>query len=227
MGLKHISLKEAIQRVTNAGTLDDIKLLFTDLFGIEAVATDESAEIEAFREALGVEQREPDSVERAAKGANPNWRQGGGYTKNCQRCTGVFEMRRRGYHVIAKPKTKPASEDGIYSSQSCFKNPIVIGKRGGVSQPMLDKEALLRNLLDLGEGARAAICWTRPGEGRRGHTIACEITAGNVKFVDPQTGHVGNRVLGEANEDGYSFFRMDNLEFDEQKLAFIAEREPS
>lgn len=221
------SFKEVMERAKNIKTFEDVTNLFRDVFGEGAIATDESAEAEAFRSVLGVEQSIADSAEKAAFKANLKRLQGIGYTKNCQRCIAVFEMRMRGYLVIAKPKTRPAKEDGIYSSQNCFKNPIIIGKRGGISQPSLDKHLLLQHLQNLGDGARAAICWTRPGTGRKGHTIACEITAGRVKFVDPQTGHLGDRVLGEADEDGYSFFRMDNLEFDEQKLALIAEREPS
>lgn len=224
MGLR-ISLKEAYRRIREAKTLADIEVLFRDAFGDGVFAVDESEEAEAFRAVLGVGQDYPIFLTKAAKGTNPHFMQGGAYTKNCQRCIAVFEMRRRGYAVIALPKIWPAIQDGIYSSQNCFKDPIIKGRRGGRSQPVLDRDALLHQLQLLPNGARAAICWTRPGAGRKGHTVACEKQNGVIIFVDPQSGNMGNSILGEADSNGYSFFRMDNLDFNEQKLAFIAERE--
>lgn len=223
-----ISLQEAMQRVYAARTLSDIKAIFQDFFGKDIFNVDEGTEAKNFRHILGVEKNVSISTIVAAEKANPNFKNGGvGYHKNYQRCIAVFEMRKRGYGVIAKPKLTSANEDGIYSSQDCFINPVSIGRRGGISQPILNREQLKERLKELGDGARAAICWTRPGDGRQGHTIACEIMNGEIFFVDPQTGRHGDRVLGEANEDGYSFFQMNHLEFDEQKLELIAEREPS
>lgn len=222
-----ISFQEVVRRVYAVHTLSDIKTIFQDLFGKNSGEIDEGTETENFKRILGVEKNNLISVStiNASKAINPYFITGGeGYHKNCQRCVAVFEMRMRGYDVIAKPKLTKSSEDGIYSSQDCFKNSAIIGRRGGMTQAMLDKERLKERLKQLGDGARAAICWTRPGEGRKGHTIACEIRHGTVFFVDPQTGRYGDGVLGETDEDGYSFFQMNHLEFDEQKLELIAEK---
>lgn len=218
-----IPLSLAKKKLREAKTLADIEQLFIEAFGIKSVPIDESSEDDSFKQILDVVRQHPMQLIVAAKGANPYFLHGGGYTKNCQRCIAVFEMRRRGYAVIAKPKITQASEDGIYSSQNCFKNPVIIGKRGGRGQKALDKSMLMQYLQALPDGARAAVCWTKLGDGERGHTIACEKQNGLIIFIDPQTGNVGKTVLGDANKDGYSFFRMDNLDFDEQKLPFIAE----
>lgn len=222
MGLL-ISLKEAIMRVREAKTLADIEALFRDAFGDEVFDVDEGQEAATIKASLGIKKGYPVPLTEAVKGANPRFILGGGYNHNCQRCIAVFELRRRGFSVIALPKTRAADVDKIYSSRDCFKNPDIIGRRKGPEARPIMRDELISRLMELPDGARASICWTREKGG--GHTIVCEKANGRLVFADPQTGHVGIQVLGEANRNGYSYFRMDNLEFDETKLTLIAEKE--
>lgn len=215
-----ISLKEAYRRVREAKTFADIEALFRDAFGAQVFA-DEGAEAVIIKEKLGVIQGTPIYLTDAAKGANPNFKRGGGYVKNCQRCVVVYELRRRGYDVIALPKTVSAKYDGIFSTQDCFKNPVIIGARSNIDPKPLNQKELINQLEGLPAGARASICWTR-AKRKGGHTIVCEKMGSQLVFVDPQTGHIGQHVLGDANQDGYSYFRMDNLEVDETKLLMVA-----
>ena len=52
--------------------------------------------------------QKPDNIERALEFTNPNR-----YTENCQRCVFTYEMRRRGYDVIAKDAPKNPLDDNI------------------------------------------------------------------------------------------------------------------
>lgn len=49
---------------------------------------------------------------------NPNYRKGGGYSRNCQTCVVAYEMRRRGYNVQALPKTDGSMLDVLSRNTS-------------------------------------------------------------------------------------------------------------
>lgn len=54
-----------------------------------------------------ISQGKPMNFQQADGGApNPNFKKGGGYTKNCQTTVVVYELRRRGYNVEALPNYK-------------------------------------------------------------------------------------------------------------------------
>ena len=53
---------------------------------------------------LGIKKGAELTIEDAVKGANPNYHSSHDYKINCQRCVQAYELRRRGYDVVAKPK---------------------------------------------------------------------------------------------------------------------------
>lgn len=126
----------------------------------------------------------------------------------------TFDLRRRGYDVSAMPALvggtgKATPYDFGYEG---FKGVQVRGFWGG--EPAVSKGEMLKELNSLPEGARGGIMWLWPGRG--GHTIAFEKVNGKVIFIDPQKGKWGDNVLGKARARfGYSFYRTDHLELDE------------
>jgi len=81
------------------------------------------------------------SVDQNLFVTNPMYKRGGiEYKKNCQRCVAAYEMRRRGYDVIAKPAVidefrKLSAKDPLfYSWRNIFKGvkfSRCLGKDGG------------------------------------------------------------------------------------------------
>lgn len=164
---------------------------------------------------LGVKKGAPIERADAVANANPDYQKGTGYQMNCQRCVPTFELRRRGYPVEAMPnwntKTNGTSKRRSMNGSECFKNADVKGIWG--RKPPLTKAALLKELKALPDGARVGIIWAWPGRNAGGHTIACEKVNGALVFIDPQTGRIGDAVLGNARRNlGYSYYRMDNLD---------------
>lgn len=173
-------------------------------------------------EALGIERGYPIALTEAAKAANPYFRLGGGYATNCQRCVAVYELRRRGYDVVAMPKTRRASRDGIYGSHNCFVGAVIVGARSNPAADALDEAELEKMLNAYPDGSRFSICWTRPGK-KTGHAVVCEKVAGALLFMDPTSGHIGKSVLGAADQDGYSFFLMNDLKINMNVIHLIAQ----
>lgn len=173
---------------------------------------------ESFIEKLtGASGGTPESILKNAEAVNPRFNEGGGYERNCQRCVSAYEMRRRGHNVEAMPNPyknrSGTSARENFAGYECFKNPDVKGLFG--FKPFLDSVQLEKELQDLPEGARACILWAWSDK-KRSHAIICEKISGRMIFADPQNGKTGPNVLGKAStEIGYSYFRMDNLEADE------------
>lgn len=102
----------------------------------------------------------------------------------------------------------------VMNGSECFKNAVIHGYHYDTNTPITRKK-LIRDLNLLPNGARVGIFWVYPGA-RNGHVIVAEKQDGQLIFVDPQSGNIGNHVLGEATkENGYHWYRMDILEIDD------------
>lgn len=158
------------------------------------------------------------TLDQEAAKVNPDYATDEGCKRNCQRCILAYERRRRGDNVEAMPNPYPdrsgtSKHPGMNGSEA-FKSAKVYGQYhlGGKA---INKKELERSLNLLPDGARAAIFWVNPDR-KSGHVIVCEKVAGNLVYIDPQTGVRGKNVLMPCYEpNGYSWYRMDNLEFDE------------
>lgn len=113
---------------------------------------------------------------------NPKWYTVGGteYSTNCQRCVPAYEMRRRGYDVIASPRdhTKPdplvADWRNVFENANWIKCPI----GNGIEQ-------VKQKMLEWGEGARGEVYVT--WKNGVSHVFVAENVGGNVILRDPQT----------------------------------------
>lgn len=145
---------------------------------------------------------------------NPAYKNGGpAYRQNCQRCVAAYEMRRRGYDVIAKPAVvneegKLATKDPLYRSwKSIFegaKFEFHSGFDGG-------KSNIISRMNEWGDGAVAEVrvLWNVS----EAHVFVAERVNGVVRFLDPQTGNLNceeyftNAALGAT-----MIARIDDLE---------------
>lgn len=129
------------------------------------------------------------------------------YLNNCGYCSATYEMRRRGYDVIANPKDKMFVEDW----KKLFNGfePLKIEWRSGMSYWGSLRAEILEKC---GEGARGAI-FVQFKKRPVGHFFSWEVENGVVRFVDAQCGasdasyHFKNAVTNSV-----ICGRLDNLE---------------
>ena len=138
--------------------------------------------------------------------ANPNHNKDASYTINCQRCVQAYELRRRGYDVVAKPKGKKG--DNIAWGSECF---ISSGTNAYSAYTMNQTEKMVKDELNSApDGARYSI-YIKWKNNSSAHVFIAEKENGVVRYVDPQVAddnveHYFN--LGSSNK--YGFFRMDD-----------------
>lgn len=207
-----MTLKEVFSRVLETKTFADIKSLFNEVFGLSDAQLTGACHIPGLPD-----EEAPVELTQAAKMANPKYDEGGGYANNCQRCAPAYELLRRGFKVSALPNNADntgTSKRQYMNGSECFIGAVIHGYRYDESLP-IDKPALKRALNLLPNGARVAIFWVNP-DASRGHVIVAEKANGQLNFLDPQSGKIGPHTLGEASrENGYYWYRTDNLELDE------------
>lgn len=147
-------------------------------------------------------------------------------TNNCFFCTTAYELRQRGYDVVAKQ-----SQDGTYGNEAynIFKDPKITTFSKNVED---NPEELKRQMIDIsGPGSRGNICIKfKPYGG--GHSMAYEISPDGkeVVIVDAQTNenfslaYIASLIDTEpksSKEDSSMFFRTDNLELKKAVLNLV------
>lgn len=146
------------------------------------------------------------SPEDDAKNTNPNYNGGGkAYRDNCQRCVPAYEMRRRGYDVVAKPTT--GNDDSIKRAwHSIFK-----GQTNYTCYEGSGKAEVEAKMAEWGDGARAEVyvAWKYGGA----HVFVAERIKGKTHFIDPQVGDADcSSYFKSAKEGRTKLARLDNLE---------------
>lgn len=144
------------------------------------------------------------AIEEAVTGANPNYHKAYEYKINCQRCVQAYELRRRGYDVIALPK--PAQNNLISWGHECFsdasQNPYTLRQ---------SKQQLMEMFKMADEGARYSIYVQWKGRNAGAHVFIAEKVNGKIRLLDPQTGKVGvNDYLLQARPNTFGWFRLDD-----------------
>ena len=140
----------------------------------------------------------PETPEQAAFKANTK-----DYSDNCQRSVPVWELRMRGFDVIA---SKPDSQDdlGFYAQQ------IFYNANWNSCKTTSPKKEIERFLIEQGHGSRveiAADIFYSP------HMFAAANDNGVVKWVDPLTGETSaEKFFEEFYIDRVSYCRIDNLD---------------
>ena len=145
-------------------------------------------------------QAEQESIEQSLTATNP-FR----YDKNCQRCVPAYEMRRRGYDVIAKDAPENFLDDNIGLGD--YKN-VFIGMQWK-SCSGTGYEEITDYLQKCSDGVTIEIS-IRMKSG--GHLFVGHKNNGQVFFVDPQVGKTNaeDRFF-KAVEGCTEYARIDNL----------------
>lgn len=165
----------------------------------------------------------PLSVKDAYGGANPYYDPSGSYaeyTQNCQRSVVAYELRRRGYDVVALP---------TYSGDI-----LPYGTRGGNGHWMgafqgaksMDVSATRNSqvksniegaMKGFGSGSRGIIRVQWQGS-NSGHVFNVENVRGTIRYMDAQTGKPVNigEYLGASRPSMTRLVRTDNLKISDR-----------
>lgn len=151
-----------------------------------------------------------ESPEEAGKKVNPKFPgTNSEYAINCQRCAPTYEMRRRGYDVVAEPRLE--NNDFLSSKPfSVWENPEPIRCKGSGNETISD---INEKMASWGEGARAqvVVIWKNAFP-PAGHTFNVERINGKTVYIDPQTGQTGCEWYFRNAESGFTTIcRVDNL----------------
>ena len=162
--------------------------------------------------------RDVDAVEDAKK-TNPNYSNHAyEYTHNCQRCVPAWELRQRGFDVIAQP-CKPAGEhDALKTSPFNLWqfNPFDkdVSKRIQADRTGNGKDQIIEFLKASGNGARVEIVVAWDYNPAEGHAFAAKNVDGEILFIDPQNGKSGKYVEDYFNrvvQGETKWLRIDKL----------------
>lgn len=167
----------------------------------------------------------PMEVDPAARDANPNYAKGEEYQTNCQRCIWAYEMRRRGYDVEAKPRTRSMTDPAYNRGWTTF-------MQGGSSASLVStptQKAVEKQMASWGEGARAVVQITYKG-GRCGHVFIAERRNGQTLFVEPQaynwqkpsTGYL-KAMSKHVTMSQTHLMRIDNMQPDPNKVGIFVQ----
>ena len=158
----------------------------------------------------GARKGTPMSVSDAVKGANPYYSTSREYKVNCQRCVQTYELRRRGYDVIAKPK--PKTNNIVTWGSECF---IPKGKYNNSweAYTLRQTESAVKKVLkNAPDGARYSIYvkWQKK-YGGSAHVFIAEKTNGAIHYIDPQNGNLdASNYFSRASKGRFGFFRLDD-----------------
>ena len=155
------------------------------------------------------EKGKPLSIQKALEGANPFYSTRGAegdFSENCQRCVAAYEMRRRGYDVVALPTYAGDNLPGGNRWQGAFRHAKTIDV--GSTNPQTAQRNLESQMKSFGNGSRGIV--KIPG-----HVFNVENVGGKIRYVDAQTNTIYSSKnvfsrLGKKAAD-VQLVRTDNL----------------
>lgn len=149
------------------------------------------------------------SDNEALRNTNPKFKREIGYDLNCPNCACAYEMRKRGYDVVARPYVSGGSHYLNQHPESAWENAIVIECSG--------KSDIIKALEEIEEDARFEVMYMRNRGG--GHVIIAEKECGNIRFLDVQSGiEIDGSCLDKKNISSVHYFRIDNLEISQRGI---------
>lgn len=166
-----------------------------------------SATIDIVEKTTGAKKGALMSIADAATGTNPNFGSDPAYGINCQRCVQAYELRRRGYDVIAKGK--PASGNTICWGSECF----VSSSTSPASVFTFHQTAgqVKKELKAAPEGARYAIYVIWKGSSPLAHVFIAEKNGGIVQYIDPQSGDQDvSKYFANGARRKFGYYRLDD-----------------
>ena len=127
-----------------------------------------------------------------------------GYDDNCFNCVPAYEMRKRGYKVVARPSTR--NHHLRYYPEDAWIEPDVIETGGTGYEDILSGFSLY----PVGARAEVSVIW----EGSdTGHVFVAEKREKGIAFLDVQSGKEYNKSIFEKVQKGKTrFWRIDILE---------------
>lgn len=153
-------------------------------------------------------------IDKNVTATNPAYNSGNpAYRQNCQRCVATYEMRRRGYDVIAKPAI--IDKEGKLSPNDPLTKSWKDIFEGANFLPYTDyeggKTSIMAQMDEWGDGsvAEVKVIWKKGGA----HVFVAQRVNGTVRFIDPQNGSTNceeyftNAVIG-----GTMMARIDTLQ---------------
>lgn len=150
-------------------------------------------------------------IQSAMEGANPFYDKNiggaeGNFSENCQRAVVAYELRRRGYDVVAQP-TFPGDtlpRGGTWKGSFRHAKEVAVGS----TSPKKTQDNLEREMKSYGSGARGIV--KIPG-----HVFNVENVGGKIRYIDAQTNTVYNskNVFSRIGKKSSSItlIRTDNL----------------
>ena len=160
------------------------------------------------------------------KAANPGFRNFSDDTKNnCSLCSAAFEMRRRGYDVIAKKDNygKSASDQEKLYKGGKFKDYGVYEHVDDSSKYREDRKNAKENLRlfleDISKQGNARGCMNVAWKSGGAHSMVYIVKDGKVSILDCQSGKQysdPNKILKLGF--GFSYMRTDNLEINMDEM---------
>lgn len=162
------------------------------------------------------------SIEEDLKKVNPGFVKGYGKTNNCVNCVQAMELRRRGYDVQSRSAaTGRISDyskrfDGYETKRLNYEKTSKMSRKEYIQSSYNDA---LNVIEKEGEGARGCfnIFYDKKLNQVAGHTMFWEITNGEVKIYDPQSGKdsVAQKCLSLSDPSSWSYGRLDNLKLND------------
>lgn len=135
------------------------------------------------------------------------------YNENCQRCVVAYEMRRRGYDVVAQPRVIDGADPVSPYWRDLFK-----GAKWEVASGESEADALIGRM-PVGSRGTVYIAWEKDEWGRGfSHVFNFERTSDGVFYRDPQTDKIDVRDYFSRKDPstGLLIARTDNLELNDE-----------
>ena len=170
------------------------------------------------------------TIEDDIKSTNPSFTTGKPYQINCQRCVQAYELRRRGYAAVAKPKDETRTDDPVRWGLECFAKPKLGESFWEAAKSMFAfrkrQSDIERELKTAPDGSRYVIyCKWRSRNGGA-HVFIATKENGKVKYIDPQSGEMDvGRYFKDAWPGQFGICRLDDkaITSDDNILGEIAE----
>jgi hypothetical protein len=160
-----------------------------------------------FKEIKGSHSIEDDIGTKSNPTCNPNFKKGGDYSLNCGYCSATYEMRRRGYDVVANPKHGMLVTDWKKLFKDCKPIRLTSTRTDALAAELQTK------LSALGNGARGSLFVDWKGNYKYGHFFSWEVEDGTVRFIDGQTGETNvSRYINMIKPTKTVCLRWDDLE---------------
>lgn len=150
-------------------------------------------------------------VDNVLKNTNPGYNTSdAGYKTNCTNCIPAYELRERGYDVVAKASTK---------NHYLERNPDAAWIDSDIKATTGNGlEDILSAMNQLQDGTRfeVAVTWKNS---EKGHVFVAEKKEGKVHFYDVQSGTEWSSKIFERVQEGKTlFWRIDNLELSDRGI---------